>query len=608
MNSLRRKQGFLQALRFRSSFRENFNDAKKALRTRIELDIAQAGIEIKELERMLAAPGLTAAQQNQLLGQIDQKWEDLRTYRLQRNQVASLPARDLRMTAANLVNMRRYMETFMKGDYFAALIGGVGFFDRPDAPGQMFDKFGFSYTDRGGNVVTKKGFAIVIPKSDINPVYARLAGAYYFTPGSLVKSFFWNGEMFAFNVWRKQQNLIKSLNNPAFVNALRTSGLPQNLWQGFVTGNSLNVSAVQANYEGFLTFLSGAGLGNASQRAASALGSHRLSGRFYHFFSSGQRAWTNSRLFKILFDKKKGLNARFLRAISNRLLKLSSSRVWQRAVLAFSKGGLGIRQLVGVGVRTLLSSLGVSVGGPLGAAVVYVLSELAMKVGYAVAKPLVRLLLISLIGLLFLLPAMGTVFGIFGTDSLTSAYRHVPPGEALQCVDNNPHAGLYPEPPIENTGSGIPPSDSLCPLDYSPLICNQGTHGNVSSYHLQTRAIDVRTRVASPEATAWHAPSDGHIVSYDPDKSCADGKSYGGTLVFQDEVGNIYKMLHIRALKSSGDVDKGEAIAVVRTDLEPSDCWTGQHHHLEVLSSGGYQDAYDWYVNKLQCAISVCPP
>jgi hypothetical protein len=250
--------------------------------------------------------------------------------------------------------------------------------------------------------------------------------------------------------------------------------------------------------------------------------------------------------------------------------------------------------------------MGVAVGGPIGTFAVWITTELAMKVGMTIAKPLVRFILVALIGILFLIPMFGVIFGIFGTDSLTSAYRHVPPAEALQCIDRNPHSGLYPEPPIDIPGTEYPPIDSQCPLNYSPLICTQGTHGNVSTYHQKTKAIDVRSWNVPEGDDAWYAPTDGSILSYSPSNICADGKDYGGTMKFVDSGGNVYVLLHIRALKSGGKVSKGTALAITRRDLDTSDCWTGPHHHLEVVSNGSYQDAYDWYVNKLKCSISAC--
>ncbi|HVX93234.1 MAG TPA: hypothetical protein VHA74_03945, partial [Candidatus Dojkabacteria bacterium] len=239
----------------------------------------------------------------------------------------------------------------------------------------------------------------------------------------------------------------------------------------------------------------------------------------------------------------------------------------------------------------------------------FVISELATNAVFEVGKGVLQILSVIVI---LILAIFGFIF-FYSTNVLfhnpiasAASYRYVVPGSTLQCTNYNPDSLNYVDSG-DTGGDNFPPVNSTCPFTFSPQICTQGHGTNSSLYHQLKKAMDVGTN-SIPEAV-WYAPTDGKITHFSAVNysiMCA-GVSYGGWLEFTDSDGNVYVLLHVKAVAPiGGKILKGHAVAVAQRDIETSDCWSGPHFHTEVRASGSYVDADDWYINKLKCPISQC--
>lgn len=594
IEKLRNKGRFGQNFKF-NTFSDNYdyNKAKRALGLQFDVEIAQVRFKLRnKTDEWRTASSGGGGDPVDLRLQIEGLRDSLSMLLHQKGQLKSLPGRDFRVFIGNTFGAVDYIRSVGSGDFVRGLWNGSWFTKevsgKDSAPGR-FSKY--------------KDTLIVVPKNELNPLYASLASVYYVTPPSILKTFLWNGELFGYRAWKNQQDMLRFFNNPRLVEKMRTSGLFTGDLAKIFKGNSIDEKEFFKQFDKFLGTVSTGGFGEFSSKAKRALNYHHIQEGRLKMFGGIERWYKSTRFYKRIFGDK-GVNRRLMRFIGKQLFRLSEKPVWRRAVVLFTKGSIGIRQLVSAGIRAIAASMGVTFGGPIGAFVLAVLSDIATNVVFAVAKPLLKIAIILVLFVLLFIPMIATIFfGIFGIDSLTSAYRHVPPVEAAQCVEFNPHSGLYPEPPAE-TGTKYPPSNSTCPLNFSPQYCTQGHSENDSNYHQATKAIDIGTGSGT-----WTAPSDGgRVVSYVPVNICAPtGNNYGGVIKYDDGQGNIYTIMHAKAVVASGPVKKGQVVAVVETGLtSDKECWTGAHFHLHISAGGSYQDSYEWYNEKLGCSITAC--
>jgi hypothetical protein len=512
----------------------------------------------------------------------------LKVLGFEQSSLRGIPGTNFRIRFGQAVGLYRYItnskgigKDIVNGNFFNGLI-------HPIAPGLPQDLTLFT---RDGKVTSKR---VLQARPDVNPAWGIWTNAYYLSPTVWVRTLLWNGEGFSYLAGLRQQRMLHLLGQKDVLDMIKRVSGDSTLTKENLGGKLFEV----------MDALRGSGDPHA-RRIFGMLQKHEAAmkrfSRVIKFYNGITERFTN--FWGGLQKKGRELIGRALRG------KIKNA-VWNKAVDAFILGEAGLKQLIKAAITAALQALSVETAGL--SLVISLVAGLIADAIFAAAKPILEILMFAVwgcLGLLLLL-IMLVFMPFFSIFNVSSPFSQVAPNTCEECMDNNPHSGLYPEPPIDLPGEEYPPSDSLCPITYSdPIVCNQGSgpQGHVSDYHFKTKAIDVRVRDVVEGDDAWYAPTDGYILSYEPSKMCADGKDYGGTLKFVDSAGNIYIMLHIRALKSQGNVTKGQALAITRRDLEESECWTGPHHHLEVLSNGSYQDAHDWYVNKLQCNILPCP-
>ncbi len=594
----------------------DFRRLKEAMTLSLQGRISHGEALMNELGLKLSKAG-TAKERARIESEIEKELRKNNLAQLELDSLKTLGNRDFRLAfASTLARVRYTREYLLSGAFIGGMLNGTFYNQSISGPGAPGNWAFSSWYRKGVKVEDSPWFSaevgyetirngMVLPREELNPAYALLTNAYYLTPASLVKTLLWNGEGFAYIGWLHKKRTLNRLKNGNLMSTFKVLGIPEGDWKEFFLHGSLDTKGLLMDpkkYYEFMEFLTKNKLGDISNLAIRSQNITQFFAGTVARFSFLSGKLVNSKLYKSLFDSKVGMAARLRGWFADRMLSLSTNSIWQNAVNAFKLGNQGLREVVRAGIRALLASLNLSTGGIM-TPIVWVLSEGILWLGDKLIKPTIKIITLVILGILFLIPLLGTVTSIFGRSTLTSQFLHIPPGPCEECIAQNPHAGLYPEPPAE-TGGEYPPSDSTCPLNFSPQRCTQGPTGNVSHYHQVKKAVDVGTGTG-----VWHAPSDGRVESYKAVTSCtaSGGVNYGGEIVFIDSIGNNYMVMHAKALVSAGSsVRKGDAVAVVETGLPKSDCWTGAHFHLHVSSAGVNQNALDWYNNKLQCNIQGC--
>ncbi len=497
------------------------------------------------------------------------------------------------------------------------LLGGRGFYGEED----LFDpstvrKFSFSRNLYKKDAQGNKEFEstkLIDRNRNIKTAYGSLAYLYYLNPGTLLGNLV-NGEIFAFIQMRGRDGLASRLADPNVISQMKADGsyaLLNNIFKGGQDPDASQLAELfSTNPDEFFDTLDKLGK-SQSKLAKYAKNLARFDenvAKLTYFFGFPQRMINsfNSRYNPLANKAIKDMATKFLTSIFKDSL----------AVDQFLMKSIGFRQLVQAGINKILTGLGASLGGPIGGLIVAVISSALTEVAMKIGKVAVEVFFLAVLGVIAVIFCVVFAFaGMFNPITrLNKTFAHITPGTAIQCVDYNPDAGLFPEPPDNIGGGDYPPNDSDCPLGFSPIYCTQGNGAGTSSYHQTTKAIDIGTRAVPAGKAIWYAPTNGKIIKWVAVNTCPFGPKkldYGGHLEFQDSDGNVYVLLHVKALAPVGNVQKGRAVAIVQDGLDDSEesettCWTGPHFHLHVKSKGTYQDSVSWYRDKLKCAMSPC--
>lgn len=483
----------------------------------------------------------------------------------------SVPGSTLRISLGNAVQAYRSISsTVLKGGPTGlglGLVTGVFYFGDPYvSPGTIGGKEIYSSDGK-----SKYGATLVTPKSDIAPYYSMLTNLYYLTPGSLLKTFFWNGEAFSYITYRRQEYLRALFKSPEGVRLLNSIG-----YKG-------SFDKLMKNFPDIMKKLGGVQDPNLKGLARIAL----RNGRLFSGFSG--IAGFYSRLSAPAGQAAKVISDAIQNGIAKGLLRLVpiNHEIWQIAVKKFSAGQLGLRQLIEAGITALLKLGSISLPG-IGPAITGAAWALTGVVT-SLAKPLLGLFVFAFMGFVFLLCA-----GAFSIGNFFMPQQHLIP--SVGGVEFDP--GLLVDRP--------PPIDSTCPIDQeSPVRCTQGPQGRFSHAGAGFQpGIDI-----VPTNPFFFAPSDGTIIlSKAVNNICGDGSNIGGQVEFRDNEGNIYVIRHGIPLFSVGaSIPAGTAISQVQRSIPGvGNCWTGAHFDINVKSGGRFVDAEEWF-EALDCNIGVCP-
>ena len=406
----------------------------------------------------------------------------------------------------------------------------------------------------------------------------------YFTPRSLFRTFLYNGEGFAYQLY-KTGGRITEIEGFDLLNIKE-----EDLMRG-ITGSDIDT---------YLNNLISAGQGVLSPKAlkqleAYANRSKRLN-RSVNNFSLVYKL--QERFTKIFKDR----NTKIRKGIADWVLRNSSMRA------AFSKVGAdallrnwvargGINTFVKSLVTGLASAAGISLG-PVGAivagVVTSVVSEWAMK-AVGVGINIVKWMLFGIVGILVLLFFVGSQ-AVSKFNQQTYSYRSEIPGNVIMC-------SAYEEVELKEGekpwGDAIvpPPSGESCVIGSGSFGCSQGyidvkgwSHQKIG--HLMPVDITGVSYIYAPQFCDTGNCSISRIAKI----NCSDGSNAGGIVEMTAESGGttyLFKFLHVKPLAGSGEkLSAGQPVAVVMDspEIERGYCWTGKHLHLEAKQNGAVVD------------------
>ncbi len=244
----------------------------------------------------------------------------------------------------------------------------------------------------------------------LNLYNEQLVNAYYFTPGSMMRSLFVNGEGFIYMNYMKEQKLVEKLG---------LAGKFEALGQEF---NGIDYDKLLAKDPKYLDLLKKCGLKDSA--IASLTGLRKTA----QIFSFGQRmrdkanAWLNEKVYKQMRQK----------IFDTFLKKLGGEGVQELLGEWVLKGGF--ETVAKALVTSALNAIGIGATGGLGTFLVPILSAIVVDVLYDGAKVLIK------IGMLVLAGVIGIMvfFGGGGYKEFTRqtyAYTHVAPGEVVSNPD-----------------------------------------------------------------------------------------------------------------------------------------------------------------------------
>ncbi|MCK9368744.1 M23 family metallopeptidase [Candidatus Dojkabacteria bacterium] len=590
--------------------------------------------EIKRNEMILDRVGLGSPRGRMVA-------DEIALLNMERRAAHSIPMSDFAVAFNDIVGAYRSIDAeIFKGGLVNSIItgsffGGGSFLSPSRLMEDEREKMMFKFRRRGGwnpNDRTQTGLKIkniVIPRGDINPGIASLATLYYFTPQSIFKTLLYNGEGFAYMGYLNRAKVANVLNDRA-INAIIHFGAPANrhLLAELTKGGFINLHSgfidrdmVAVNFEKFCGIVrNNAGLfpPQITSMLNKALQFDENIGSILLYFNAPARALGT---LSGIIDKKLFLKIRTVFANTlKKLFKLDDTLVSE-----YIARNVGIKQLITGIVRSILEAAGVGVGGPLGAVLATVLAWLLEDVVYKLAKPMTKIFIFFLWGILFgSIGAFIVVLMIlFPTGmGVTGSFQHILPGTATEGAMSNPFSGLYPisSGTVDDSVYDNAPTGNTCPI-YQSLNCTQGNAGRVctsatdtgcvsSSHHLN-KAMDTGPGI-------WYAPDSGTVTRAETTSSDCNGpySNRGGTVVFETDAGVQYKIYHIMPIVSAGThVGAGVAIGRSNTASEIGGgssgpggasanwCWTGPHFHLEVINNGVRMDAVRWYKQVLKCSV-----
>lgn len=218
------------------------------------------------------------------------------------------------------------------------------------------------------------------------------------------------------------------------------------------------------------------------------------------------------------------------------------------------------------------------------------------SIAYNFFKFLAKVAVVALIGL-----AVIVLWGGAFSNSLSVNYGstgYITPGENIECE------GFTPEElaNVDEVDIDIPvPSNASCPLGTGTLVCNQGyKDGRGSFSHTSIRSlkpVDIDTSNGAYFYAPQYCDDGGCKITSIRSAAlyvCKDhSKSAGDEVRFDDGQGNVFILVHAKALVAKGkEVSGGDPVAYIYGDgeLPSGNCWDGGHLHLEITHNGSYVD------------------
>lgn len=412
------------------------------------------------------------------------------------------------------------------------------------------------------------------------------ANAYYLTPGSIFRTYFYNGEGFAWKAYQQRRKI-----------------------QAFLAGGSianfdLRKFSIDREYrERVLNGLEGI----TNREFLDMLERYSRLGDLTQMFSVLYRA--QERVLKWADDNfLKGFRQRVYTTIMKTKMfsNLSDGAVATGLLKTWANKG-GLRNLFKGLSHGISEALGIAAGPGLNLIISSVMGWLAER-AYDLAVPIFGVIVYAVFGII------GVFYMAYGLTKRNSVKYNIsastPPGAVGYCQSEG--TGFYSDPTDEFWGSDIlipAPTDSSCPFGDSGYGCSQGytnttcTHKRITS----SKPVDV-VGVSYFYAPKYCDSSNCTASTVVNPGRCADGNYTGQWVTFNDGNGNVFTLGHTKFIPPSNGTNysAGEPVAYVyrsaaeliaddpeqRTSGTSFYCWTGSHIHLLVTQNGTPVDPF----------------
>lgn len=429
---------------------------------------------------------------------------------------------------------------------------------------------------------------LMIPSSSGQNKFLRVhnqigTNVYYFTPRSIFRTLFYNGEGFTYLLYRKLEKQTE------LIDLMKSS-----LGDGDYSAKDL-LQLVFLDEEKLEDFFRQNGMRFNQQQVdtlVNVLGSSKGLKSLVNFFS------TNRRIQQKIQNRINKITSPLRRKIANGFLMKFVSKYGGKELLEqwIAKGGV---QFLFKSIATgIASALGLA-GGPLGSIVVSAITMAVTDIGMkAIGQIMVigKYFLLGLVGLIILFFSLGASSNK-GFFKKNFSYYHVIPGTVLQC-------SMYEEVELGSDdeypwGDAIipPPSGEKCVFGTGTYGCSQG-YKDVTGWshenYTQNMPVDL-VYVGYIYAPQFCDTGDCRITRIAV-INCRDNSKAGGIVELTASDGKttyFFKLLHVKPLAGLGEkLSSGQPVAVVQEapEVEKGNCWTGKHLHLETKQNSSTVD------------------
>jgi hypothetical protein len=448
------------------------------------------------------------------------------------------------------------------------------------------------------------------PRRAVLQSYEEFFGrAYYFTPGSIFRTFFYNGEGFAWRAHLQKRKIEEFMRNSHITN--------------FDFGRF-------ANDRGYREHVLNGGLGVTNQEFLDMLDRYAKLGNMTEMFSLLYKTQEkvlgkiNEKFFEPFRQKiyEMIVNTRIFSGLSDGTVAIGLLKKW-------AKDG-GLRNLFKGLSQGIAEALGIAAGPGLNLLIGVIVGWVSERL-YDLAVPLFGVLIYSIFGIIGVLVMS---YGLLRKNSISyDVSASTPPGAVGYCEAED---SGFQESSKKFWGEPIPippPTDSSCPLGDIAYLCTQGFTDTTCTHSRMKAKKPVDIDGAGGNIQYFYAPkycdrSNCTASTVINPGRCRDGNYTGQWVTFNDGQGNVFTLGHTKLIPPSNgsNYSAGEPVAYVyqnfaeliaddpeqRTSGYGFDCWTGSHIHLLITQNGAPIDPLA-FLYEMGCvngpsSEAECPP
>ncbi len=530
----------------------------------------------------------------------------------------------LRSDGANMTNAKIFGEIYMHGQAFNTILQGGGL--STIVSGDFFDpgKNHWSPSKEQKDINIKaspigdiEGIKLKIPKNEKSKYFLNFTSLYYFTPGSIGKTLFVNGEGFVYLAYLRELKM-KNLIENSLELYFKVSRIPDLATiAGGRTGSVAVLEQLAREYDRTLAALEGS--------TTLGLDLTILRNQLRDLNDKIKNSW-GMRYSKRLRDFWNMLNNMSLtKKVREALLKVMTAFLGPEAAARVMAGNIGLKGAI----HALVSKAGQKISAKLGlhiiaqklglvfsagtlSALIYIVTEVVYWITVKLLKPAIKVSIYVVVGIPLLIVALlfnacSFINPIGSQTKKLDVAAHTPPTECVTCGDwwvsdmHNEYgsaaprgyvgsAGVFDWDTFEGIDAHIPTGDWLWPVSNC-----RGISRAVQSGHI---AVDVHScgDVSGRTWDEYHSPSNKILASRAGRVSRITtgwGNGYGNRVEIDhgDGYSTLYAHMHSIApqIQNGVKVEQGDVLGIMGNTGDSRGA-TGVHLHFEIRVNGRQQN------------------